>query len=50
METVASSKKATLDEALAEFSRDRLKDLCRALGLDDGGREKSMLVDTGSSP
>lgn len=27
-----------LAELLAGFSRDRLKELCRALGLDDGGR------------
>jgi type I restriction enzyme M protein len=45
IEAVAASKKATLAEALPELSRDRLKELCRALGLDDGGREKSALVD-----
>ena len=35
----------------AELSRDRLKELCRALGLDDAGREKAALVDrlTGAS-
>ncbi len=50
VDTVASSKKATLAEALPDLPRDRLKDICRALGLDDGGREKSLLVDrvTGS--
>ncbi len=48
--TIASSKRATLAEILPELSRDRLKALCRAVGLDDGGREKSVLVDrlTGS--
>ena len=45
VETVASSKKATLAEVLPDLSRDRLKELCRALGLDDAGREKSMLVE-----
>jgi type I restriction enzyme M protein len=45
MEVVAASKKATLDEILPELSRDRLKELCVALGLDDGGREKALLVD-----
>ena len=45
VETVASSKRATLAEVLPELSRDRLKDLCRTLGLDDSGREKNLLVD-----
>ena len=29
---------------LAGFSRDRLKELCRALGLDDSGREKAAII------
>ena len=45
IEAVAGSKKATLIEILPELSRDRLKDVCRALGLDEGGREKALLVD-----
>jgi type I restriction enzyme M protein len=45
MEAVASSKKATLTEILPALSRDRLKELCLAFGLDDGGREKAALVD-----
>jgi len=45
VEAIASSKKATLAEILPALSRDRLKELCRALELDDGGREKSALVD-----
>ncbi len=51
IEAVASSKKATLVELLAELSRDRLKELCRALKLHDGGREKGVLVErlTGAS-
>jgi len=44
VEAVASSKKATLAAFLPDFSRDRLKELCRALDLDDGGREKLALV------
>ena len=42
---VASSKKATLAEILPGYSRDRLKELCRALGLDDGGKEKAPIVE-----
>lgn len=45
VETVASSKKATLADVLPELSRDRLKDICRVLGLDESGREKSVLVE-----
>ena len=33
-----------LASALAELSRDRLKELCRRLGLDDSGREKEPLA------
>jgi hypothetical protein len=33
-----------LPEALADLSRDRLKELCRALGLDDGGKEKAGIL------
>ena len=52
LEAVASSKKATLAQVLQELPRDRLKDLCRGLGLDESGREKAALVErlTGSSP
>ncbi len=45
VEAIASSKKATLVDVLADFSRDRLKELCRALALDDAGREKAALVE-----
>jgi type I restriction enzyme M protein len=45
VEAVASSKKATLAELLPTLSRDRLKALCRALELDDSGREKAALVE-----
>jgi type I restriction enzyme M protein len=33
-----------LPELLVDFSRDRLKELCRALGLDDGGKEKAAII------
>lgn len=45
VEAIAASKKAGLGDVLADLSRDRLKDLCRARGLDDGGREKAVLVE-----
>src|SRR4051812_29018704 len=45
VDTVVSSKKAALAEVLPALSRDRLKDVCRALGLDDTGKEKATLVD-----
>ena len=43
LETIASSKKATLGELLPELPRDRLKELCTALGLDETGRDKATL-------
>lgn len=42
---VSGSKKATLATILPDFSRDRLKELCRALDLDDSGKEKTALVE-----
>lgn len=45
IEAVAASKKATLGTILPDLSRDRLKELCRALDLDDGGRDKAALVE-----
>jgi type I restriction enzyme M protein len=45
IEAVASSRKTPLAEILTGYNRDRLKELCRALGLDDSGREKGMLVE-----
>src|ERR1017187_565573 len=55
VDAVAGSKKATLATFLPDLSRDRLKELCRALELDDGGREKIALVErlsgtSGSAP
>ncbi|XXT17019.1 class I SAM-dependent DNA methyltransferase [Sorangium sp. So ce429] len=44
VDAVAASKGATLAAFLPSYSRDRLKELCRALQLDDGGREKAVLV------
>jgi type I restriction enzyme M protein len=44
VETILDAPAATLSECLADLSRDRLKDLCRALGLDDSGREKAVII------
>ncbi len=45
VDAIAGSRKVVLADALAEFSRDRLKELCRELRLDDSGREKSQLLE-----
>ena len=44
IDALASSRKATLADILDPLSRDQLKDLCRALDLDDRGRSKTELV------
>ena len=51
VDALVASRKVSLTQALADFPRDRLKDLCRSLGLDDAGREKTALIDrlTGAS-
>lgn len=41
---LAGSRKARLAAALGELPRTRLKEICRALGLDDSGREKALLI------
>lgn len=52
VDAIAASRKATLPGILPELSRDRLKELCRAFDLDDGGREKHALIErlAGSKP
>ena len=45
VDALASSRKALLDEVLPTLSRDSLKAACRALGLDDSGKEKAALVE-----
>lgn len=42
--TLLADPPLDLAGALETFSRDRLKELCRALGHDDGGREKAAMV------
>lgn len=51
VDAAAGSRRVVLADALASLSRDRLKELCRELGLDDSGREKAQLIErlTGAS-
>ena len=44
IDALARSRKAQVDEFLLDLSRNRLKELCRALDLDDSGRRKADLV------
>ena len=44
VDALARSRKARVEEVLQALSRDRLKALCRAFGLDDSGRKKADLV------
>ena len=44
VDALAGSRSARVDEILADLSRDRLKELCRAFDLDDSGRKKVDLV------
>ena len=44
VDALAGSRRARVDEILTDLSRDRLKELCRALGLEDSGRRKADLV------
>lgn len=44
VEKLARSRKAALQEVLAPLPRARLKEICRALELDDSGREKAAIV------
>lgn len=45
VEAIAGSKKATVAAFVPDFPRNRLKELCVALGLDDSGKEKAVLVE-----
>ena len=44
VDALAGSRSAPVEEILAALSRGRLKELCRAFGLDDSGRKKVDLV------
>jgi type I restriction enzyme M protein len=44
VEALAGSRKTGLADVLGELPRTRLKEICRALDLDDSGREKAVLT------
>jgi type I restriction enzyme M protein len=44
IELLAASKRASFEALLAELRRDELKEICRAHGLDDGGKEKEPII------
>jgi type I restriction enzyme M protein len=44
VEALAGPRKAGLAAILEDLSRDRLKEICRELGLDDSGRDKAGII------
>jgi type I restriction enzyme M protein len=44
VEALAGSRKAGIPAILEDLARDRLKEICRALGLDDSGKEKAVII------
>lgn len=45
VEALAGARRASLPRVLAQLKRDELKAVCRALGVDDSGRSKAVIVD-----
>jgi type I restriction enzyme M protein len=45
VDALAGSRRVALTDLLDGMSRDRLKEICRALGIDDSGKEKAVIVD-----
>jgi len=44
VDLLTTTERVTMGQMLMSMSRRRLKELCRALGLDDSGREKMLIV------
>lgn len=44
VDILARARRVPLDKLLEALLRDELKDICRIHGLDEGGREKAVLV------
>ena len=45
IDALAQSKRASFEKVLALLSRDELKEICRAHGIDDSGRAKQPIVE-----
>src|ERR1044071_3048970 len=45
IEAAAASREVELGAVLRDMSRDRLKELCREVGLDDSGKEKAPIIE-----
>ena len=45
VEALGSSHRAAVPLMLESMSRDRLKELCRSLGLDDSGKQKAAIIE-----
>jgi hypothetical protein len=45
VDDLARSKRASFENVLEAIKREELKEICRAHGLDDSGREKQVIVD-----
>lgn len=41
---IATAQTVDLEPVLAEMGRERLKELCRKVGLDDSGRDKASII------
>src|SRR6185369_16152869 len=50
VDVLAGSRKVPLAEVLGRLPRTRLKEICVALGLDDSGREKALLIERLAGP
>jgi len=45
IQAISSSRRSSIAEILSWLGRERLKEICRGLGIGDGGREKLAIVD-----
>ena len=50
IEALAHSKRASFSKLLDALKREELKDICRAHGLDDGGRDRILGTDADDAP